>query len=349
MKIAQIKEIADAVLYEGYLLYPYRRSAIKNRQRWTFGVVYPRSYSSAQGNTEPWGMQTECLLEGEPQTRLTITVRFLHLLLNSVVQYDHQSFFTQDGIRVERQMQDEWEEGVAREVVLPEVMLQDILSQPLLEPINYPGRYVSTATSDATIISSVREQQDICGLVRISAQHVEDAVYRLRVSIENNTPQIGIDPEQREAVLLYSFVSTHTILQIEQGRFFSLLDPPESLQVSAQACQNLHTWPVLIGDAGEHSSMLSSPIILYDYPQIAPESMGTFFDGTEIDELLTLRVMTLTEDEKEELRHGDERARAILERTESLSTEQFMKLHGVIRSYEHLQAEAEGKTYDESI
>ncbi|GHO83857.1 hypothetical protein [Dictyobacter formicarum] len=343
MKIEQIKEIADAILYEGYLLYPYRRSAIKNRQRWTFGVVYPRSYSSAQGNSEPWSMQTECLLQGDQQTRLTISVRFLHLLLNSVVQRDHQSSLTQGGNHIERQMQDEWEEGVAREVVIPEIRLPEILSQPLLAPIDFPGRYVSTTTTDATVISSSREQQDIYGQVRITAHCVEDAVYRLRVSIENNTPQIGINPDQREAVLLYSFVSTHTILQIEQGQFFSLLDPPEHLRTSAQACQNAHTWPVLIGDVGEHSAILSSPIILYDYPQIAPESMGSFFDGTEIDELLTLRMMTLTEDEKEELRHGDERARAILERTESLSTEQFMKLHGVIRSYECLQPDEEGK------
>lgn len=78
--------------------------------------------------------------------------------------------------------------------------------------------------------------------------------------------------------------------------------------------------------------MLSSPIILYDYPQIAPESPGALFDGTEIDEILTLRIMTLTDEEKEQIRQGDARAREILERTEALSPEQFMKLHGTIRS-----------------
>jgi hydrogenase maturation protease len=77
--------------------------------------------------------------------------------------------------------------------------------------------------------------------------------------------------------------------------------------------------------------MLSSPIILYDYPQIAPESAGDLFDGTEIDEILALRILTLTEDEKREMRDGDERARQILERTEALPEEQFLKLHGVLR------------------
>ncbi len=77
--------------------------------------------------------------------------------------------------------------------------------------------------------------------------------------------------------------------------------------------------------------MLSSPIILYDYPQIAPESPGDLFDGAEIDEILMLRIMTLTDDEKREMRQSDDRARQILERTESLPDEQFMKLHGVLR------------------
>jgi hypothetical protein len=89
---------------------------------------------------------------------------------------------------------------------------------------------------------------------------------------------------------------------------------------------------VLVGKEGDRDAMLSSPIILYDYPQIAPESPGTLFDGTEIDEILTLRIMTLTDEEKEQMRQGDARAREILERTEALSPEQFMKLHGTIRS-----------------
>jgi len=110
------------------------------------------------------------------------------------------------------------------------------------------------------------------------------------------------------------------------------MDPPEALKAVAQGCQNLRTWPVLAGNEGEYDTILSSPIILYDFPQIAPESPGALFDGTEIDEILTLRIMTLTDEEKQEMRQGDERAREILERTEALSPEQFMKLHGVIRN-----------------
>ena len=129
--------------------------------------------------------------------------------------------------------------------------------------------------------------------------------------------------------MLHSLVSTHTILNVQGGEFVSLLDPPEHLRDPASACENMGAWPVLVGEPGQRDTMLSSPIILYDYPQIAPESPGALFDGTEIDEILTLRIMTLTDEEKQEMAQGDERARQILERTESMPPEQFMKMHGV--------------------
>src|SRR5438093_13605645 len=79
MNQALVDRIVNAVLYEGYLLYPYRPS-VENRQRWTFGGLYPRAYSEAQGGTDTWTMQTQCLVQGGADTALDITVRFLHLL-----------------------------------------------------------------------------------------------------------------------------------------------------------------------------------------------------------------------------------------------------------------------------
>ncbi|GCE30458.1 hypothetical protein KDA_59420 [Dictyobacter alpinus] len=322
MQLAQIKEIADAILYEGYLLYPYRRSALKNRQRWNFGVVYPQAYSLAQGGHEPWTMRTECLFRGSPQqTRLMVQVRCLHLIHNHAIQ--RQSGL--DGAH------EEWDEGVAREVVLSDLSLARLLVQPIKQAILFPGR---SALSNDPVEASLCEQRDIQGMLHISVHHVGADVYKLVVVIENLTPQSNIDTQRREAILLHSLISTHTIIQLEQGTFFSLLDPPDDVLEAARRCQNCHTWPVLIGDEGEVRTMLSSPIILYDYPKIAPESVGSFFDGTEIDEMLTLRMLTLSDDEKEELRHGDQRAREILERTEALSAEQLLKLHGVIRRYD---------------
>jgi len=94
---------------------------------------------------------------------------------------------------------------------------------------------------------------------------------------------------------------------------------------------------VLVGDEPDRSMMFCSPIILYDYPKIAPESEGDFFDGTEMDEMLTLRVLTLTDAEKQEMRSGDPRARKILERTEALTSEAMLKAHGVIRGLREIR------------
>jgi hypothetical protein len=90
---------------------------------------------------------------------------------------------------------------------------------------------------------------------------------------------------------------------------------------------------VLAGEPGQRDTVLSSPIILEDHPRIAPESPGDLFDGGEIDALLTLNILSLTEAEKAEMRDGDPRAREILERTEALSEEQLMRLHGAIREF----------------
>jgi len=136
-----------------------------------------------------------------------------------------------------------------------------------------------------------------------------------------------------------SLVSAHTLLGVADGQFVSLLEPPEELKALATSCENIGAWPVLVGAEGVRDTMLASPIILYDYPQIAPESPGDLFDGTEIDEILALRIMTMTDDEKREMRTTDVRARKILERTEALPMEHLAKLHGTLRDVRSLKEE----------
>lgn len=340
MKMEQVREIANAVLYEGYLLYPYRHSAIKNQQRWSFGVVYPREYSQANGGIEPWTMQTECLLVGSADTLLDIHVRFLHLLQRTTIQPQpaiapSQAQFAEanpdENSMAHHVMNESWQEGVEREVSVLRLSLTDLVAHSRLVEITFPGERIVGNPSEASSATIIREQQPLVGTIIISAESLDEDLFKLRIRIENRTPETSAVTNQHNAVALHSFVSTHTILQAYQGAFVSLMDPHEALRDVAGGCQNLHTWPVLVGNEGEYDTMLSSPIILYDYPQIAPESPGALFDGTEIDEILTLRILTLSDEEKEEIRQGDVRAREILERTESLSSEQFMKLHGVIR------------------
>src|SRR6185295_13424396 len=121
------------------------------------------------------------------------------------------------------------------------------------------------------------------------------------------------------------------LFRIHEGAFISLLDPPADAAEAVASCRNLRTWPVLVGEPGQHDLLLSSPIILYDYPAIAPESPRDLCDGTEIDELLALRVMTLTDDEKREARATDDRARDIVDRTDEIPQDVFERLHGAIR------------------
>jgi hypothetical protein len=334
MKLEQVEEIANAVLFEGYLLYPYRQSAIKNRTRWTFGVVYPREYSEANGDIEPWTMRTECLVEGQADDiSLDVTIRFLHLLVHTVVQPGpamDDSVEANDWGLASRLADEPLQEGIEREVRALDLSMRDLLSHPQRMTIEFPTVHMVEHSADGSAKEIKREQQAISGAFIIAAEQVETKLFKLTIEIENTTPSTGAVMSRRDAVLFQSFVSTHTILQVHQGSFISLLEPPEELQTFVKGCQNLRTWPVMVGNKGERDAMLSSPIILYDYPQIAPESPGPLFDGSEIDEILTLRIMTLSDEEKEQMRQ-DERTREILERTEALTPEQFMKMHGTIR------------------
>ncbi len=246
-------------MYEGYLLYPYRKTAIKNQKRWHFGTLVPGD-----------SMQTQCLVRGGTETELHIKIRFL---------------------------QDE----IEREVGLDRVRLDDLDRR---DPVRF---------------------DPIDAGIEVSSQPVGDGVFRLTVRIANIA--VAGDGSVNRAMS-----STHTLLGVTGGEFISALDPPDDLKGATADCRNIGTWPVLAGAEGDHHLMLSSPIILYDYPQIAPESRGDFFDGTEMDEMLTLRVLTMTDEEKQEVRAGDARGREILERSETLPAEHMAKLHGAVRS-----------------
>ena len=318
-----VERIADAVLYEGYILYPYRPSAVKNQQRWNFGVVCPPSYESAQQGTESSTMQTECLIEVDSSTTTDVKVRFLHLLLREL------------GENVaDCQLPRTWQEALPREVVVPQVKIGE-LESPHSVKFHFPASRTTERLDQASSGVIIRTQHTLDGEIEITAnrQSAMDNVQlvKLSVVIRNHTAFPEANDKSRDDALMRSFVSTHTILEAQRGSFVSLLDPPANYKAATSECINLGTYPVLVGDEGSRDCVLSSPIILYDYPQIASQSAGDLFDGTEIDEILTLRIMSLTDDEKREMRSADELARKLLERTESMSPEQLMNLHGVMK------------------
>jgi hypothetical protein len=347
----RVEKIAEAVLYEGYMLYPYRASAVKNQQRWNFGVLCPRSYSEEQNGSEAWMMQTQCLLQAGFSARLGVKVRFLQLVNRSVgrsvarpvgsVAQPPREISADDGVDLEIVDKLEvdgrtfvpWQEAMEREVLVPPLRPASVLFA-LPSPFDFPaGRELEPVRDQSGRIAGaiIREWEALSGWIEVDSEECQNGVHKITVRIRNLT-SYKASPEQRRAdALMYSLVSAHTILTVEGGEFVSQLDPPESLKGVAAECQNIGTWPVLVGEEDDRSTMLSSPIILYDYPQIAPESPGALFDGTEIDEILSLRILTLTDDEKQEMRQSDDRARQMLERTENMPPEQFMKLHGALR------------------
>jgi hypothetical protein len=331
------KKIAEAVLYEGYLLWPYRRSAIKNQQRWTFGGVYPREYSVARGEDDPWIMQTQCLLQGDEGSSIEVGVRFLHVVERKVAKKMGEAPEFVDELRVGGERYLAWDEAAEREIAVGSFTLSELLGSPKQVEIDVSGGSKEEPLAEpagGVAGALVRSWRPLRGAVEVGAERVRKGAFRATVRITNATPWGG---EDRESTLRQTFISTHTTLRVEGGGFVSLMDPPEELTEAAEGCENLKTWPVLVGEEGDRSTMLSSPIILYDYPQIAPESPGDLFDGTEIDQMLILNVLNLTDGEKEEMRASDPRGREILERCESLSPEDLMKLNGTFRDIRMLR------------
>lgn len=251
MSLDDAARIARAVLYEGYLLYPYRSSSAKNQQRWTFGVIVPRGFTATD---ERSSARTEVVFTGGD---VEVRLRFLQLAGDSVVE---------------------------REV---------IASEPGRHPFQFDA---------------------LEGALTIHRQE-----HRIAVDVENVTPAREL--AAREEAVALSMLSAHVVLTVRGGSFISAIDP------AAASCRNDGLYPVLLAE----DCMLAAPIILYDYPEVAPESAGDLFDATEIDAILTLRILTLTDEEKDEIRRGDARGRELLERTEALTPEQRMLLHGAIR------------------
>ena len=347
MNAKLVEDIANAVLYEGYMLYPYRPSSVKNRQRWNFGVVYPQAYSENQKGADNWLMQTECLVKASSDAKLQVKVRFLQAVARTIgklkapldamppdVRSRELEFDGVESLTVGDKIFQSWQEAIEREVVLSPLSFEKIVLADRCSMVHSPGGREFEPLHDATgriVALIVRTRESLSGKLEVGVARVAGDVFKITARILNTTKNSNRSAASREAALMQSLLSAHTILHIEGGEFISAIDPPDSLKQAAAECANVGTWPVLAGEEGQRDCMLSSPIILYDYPQIAPESPGALFDGTEIDEILALRILTLTDDEKQEMRNADDRSREILERTETMPAEHFLKLHGVLR------------------
>jgi hypothetical protein len=350
---ARLRAIADAVLLEGYVLYPYRATSTKNRFRFAFGVLAPRTWSEGPAGAEPWWMETQCLISNEShRTSATLRsgdlsatldgrLRFLQVCRRTVERAVDPSggrFETVDSLEVDGELVLAWDEGELREQPLPALTLETLAAGEVTMPFELPASEEIHPLYDRAGALIGRMRRSRCELraelrLALTRTTAADPLYKLSLRTSNVTPFASLEAP-RELALRASLASAHLMLSLEGGAFVSLLDPPAFARAAAAGCRNVGTYPVLAGDEGEDDLLLSAPIILYDHPRIAPESPGDFFDATEIDELLQLRTATLTDEEKRVARATDPRAAAIVDRVERLPNAAMERLHGAIRELE---------------
>ena len=320
MNLDAVRSVADAVLYEGYILYPYRASSAKNQSRWQFGVVMAPGYAAADPSESSF-TQAECVLVHTGQPVVQVILRFLQVQRRTT-EGSGQG----------------WDEAAEREIDVT-ADTAALLSDGVVEEFAIPGGEDRQPLDEpdgpdgAGPRYAVRRREPLAGLVSVRAIEVPGPwrAVRLQVRVENRTTVSPVPP-RREDALPSALIAAHTIISVSGGEFISMTDPPIWAQPAVAECQNQGGWPVLADPGGGRQVVLSSPIILYDHPELAAESPGELYDGTEIDEILTLRTLALSDAEKAEARATDPGAAALLDRVESMDAETLARLHGTIRS-----------------
>ena len=335
MSIDPVRQIADTVLYEGYVLYPYRASAQKNRSRWQFGVLMPPGFAAVDPS-ETANAQAECVVATVDRFTVRIVLRFLQVQRRSVYcwrpgtgAFEPVRELVVDGTELSA-----WDEVVEREVsYLAEGVVPG--GPEVLHTVQVPGGVERETVHDGigTLAGEVvRVRRQLCATLGLSAYAVpgQPEVVRLRVRLENHT-EPATPPRSRDEALPAALVASHLILGVEGGVFISMVDAPDWAAKAVAGCVNQGLWPVLAGPPDRHDLILAAPIILYDHAQLAPESPADLYDATEIDEILLLRTLALTEAEKRQARATDPRAAAVLDRADALDAATLNRLHGTLR------------------
>ncbi|WP_329170674.1 hypothetical protein OG754_03720 [Streptomyces decoyicus] len=335
-RFAAARQVADAVLFEGYVLYPYRASAAKNKLRWQFGVLVPPRWGAE--SAEHSFQRTECLMEPRSGARLSAELRFLHAQRRTVQRLSPAGGFeTVEELELPDRVLVPWDEGSEERVTLV-ADISKLTGEGVTVPFTRPAREETEPVHDADgklVGRLVRRCAEVQGHVRLTASELDGpyTALRLTATVENTS---GWQPDDtgadRDAALPHSLVGAHLLLGLSAGSFVSMTDPPEWARGAVAACRNAHAWPVLAGAGGRADVVLSSPIILEDHPAIAPESPGALYDALEIDEILALRTAALTDQEKREARGTDPRAAEVIELADTMPPEVLERLHGAVRA-----------------
>lgn len=318
--LADARAVADAVLYEGYLLYPYRASAPKNQVRWQWGVLMPPE-AVAIDDSERAAIRADLVIDGTA-AQADVVVRFLHVVERRIHDADGREV---DRLETPDATYVPFDEATEREVVLT-VPLDaafsggfEIAGEQWTEPIpGGRGTLVRTCRPLSLEVSTeARTPEAPC------------PVTVLTILVQNtSTGHLGAD---RPAWLRQALVACHLLVTAEDARFLSMTDPPQWASGIVAECASDGVYCILADP--DDRIVLASPIVLPDHAELAAESTSNFFDGLEIDELLNLRTMTLTDEEKRQMRGTDPRAAALLDEVEGLPPELMDRLHGALRQF----------------
>jgi hypothetical protein len=315
------RAVADAVLYEGYLLYPYRASSSKNQSRWQFGVLGPQGAADT-GIGEDGTLSAQVLVRSYGVPSLSGVVRFLQLQHRGAERgVGDGRFEPVDELVAGSTAWVSWDEAVECNIKMDPFR---VTSLPRTLDISVPAGTDVEAVDGGRL---VRTRRSLHGQLDISADQDGDLL-RLTFEVRNVAPPAA----DKDEAIATSLIGTHLLIEVTDGEFVSLLEPPDAAADAVARCGHHRCFPVLTGTPGSNDLVLVSPIILYDHPEIAEQSKGALFDSTEIDEILTLRVMTMTDEEKAQARATDPLAARIIDRCDSMSPEAMLDLHGVLRN-----------------
>lgn len=315
-----VRPLADTVLYEGYALYPYRADDQKNQVRWQFGVLMPPAMVVADPS-ERSGLIARLLAEGR-QPRFTIRLRFLQAQRRTVEEYadggPHEVARLDAGdttyLPFDEAVPHELDVDVAADGAASETF--EVAGTESLEEV--PGGRLRRRSLPLTLSVTASTEQ-------LPGPY---GVTRLTVRVANTTDWQGTG---RVDALRGALIAAHVLVLADGGRLLSMTDPPEWATAYVAESPSEGVWPVLVGPVSASDLVLCTPIILGDHPEVAAESPTPFFDATEIDEMLSLRTMTLTDEEKRAMRGTDPRTAELLDRVEDLPPELMDRLHGAVR------------------
>ncbi|TFE67522.1 hypothetical protein [Methylacidiphilum caldifontis] len=324
MNLDQARQLARTLLYEGYILWPYHPKALKNNPstRFQFGVLMPKSNEHSL-HYETSSTFSYLFFIAPHTSTLEIWLRFLQLQKRIVEEKRDGDYLPVEKLFFSNKWFVSWDEAIEHELFYSFSLEQLKNNQEIF--LEVPGK---TQIEDYPFGRILRQTETLKAHIKLNCTEKE-SITVFSIQLENtNQSRNASEAYSRELLLKRAFLSTHFIFKLQPGQFISQQDPPPFLQPLIHSFNfQGGLWPILLSN----NLVIASPIIIEDYPQIAPESQGDDFDSTEIEELLALSTLGLSTEEKELAEATDPKVQQIFKRWNESQLDSLVRLHGVIR------------------